>query len=164
MAIARDHAEWLSLLDVSGPFLSLSVLVDAFPQGMEAHDAAHMAVLRQAAREWGETTRPETAIHQAWIRFVLNQTLGFPDELIAQGQALPPQLAVPVPSTGRRSDRTWRSSHRPGGLMPARPAYWCTSCHRGKSWRSRCQAGIGTPRRRPVWSICCMDPGCGLAW
>jgi hypothetical protein len=96
MAIARDHAEWLSLLDISGPFLSLSVLVDAFPQGLEAHDSAHMAVLRQAAREWGETAGPDAAIHQAWVRFVLGQTLGFPDELIAQGQALPPHLAVAV--------------------------------------------------------------------
>ena len=100
MAIARDHAEWLSLLDISGPFLSLSVLVDAFPQGLEAHDSAHMAILRQAAREWGETTSPDMAIHQAWIRFVLSQTLGFPDELIAEGQALPPQLAVSVPEYG----------------------------------------------------------------
>jgi hypothetical protein len=27
MSIARHHAEWLSLLDVSGPFLSLPVLL-----------------------------------------------------------------------------------------------------------------------------------------
>jgi hypothetical protein len=100
MAIARDHAEWLSLLDISGPFLSLSVLADAFPQGLEAHDSSHMAVLRQAAREWGETAQPDAAIHQAWVRFVLGQTLSFPDELIAEGQALSSQVAVAVPEYG----------------------------------------------------------------
>ncbi len=103
MSIARHHAEWLSLVEVSGPFLSLPVLVDAFPQGLEAHDPAHMATLRSAAREWeqeGTGSRPDPAIHGAWIRFVLGQTLGFPAELMVEGQALPPGLAVPVPEYG----------------------------------------------------------------
>jgi hypothetical protein len=95
-AIARHHSEWLSLVESSGPFLSLPVLADVFPQGLEAHDAAHIALLRQAAREWGENRTPDPAIHRAWIRFVLSETLGFPDQLIAEGQALPAQLAVPV--------------------------------------------------------------------
>jgi len=103
MSIARHHAEWLSLVEVSGPFLSLPVLVDAFPQGLEAHDPNHTATLRSAAREWeqdGAGSRPDPAIHGAWIRFVLGQTLGFPAELMAEGQALPPGLAVPVPEYG----------------------------------------------------------------
>ena len=31
-SITRHHSEWLSLVEVTGPFLSLSVLVRAFPQ------------------------------------------------------------------------------------------------------------------------------------
>jgi len=38
MSIARHHAEWLSLVEVSGPFLSMPVLMRVFPQGLEAHD------------------------------------------------------------------------------------------------------------------------------
>ena len=38
MSIARHHAEWLPLVEVSGPFLSMPVLLEAFPQGLEAHD------------------------------------------------------------------------------------------------------------------------------
>ena len=38
MSIARHHAEWLSLLEISGPFLSMPVLLRAFPQGLDAHD------------------------------------------------------------------------------------------------------------------------------
>lgn len=38
-SIARHHAEWLSLLDIIGPFLSTPVLFDAFPQGLDAHDS-----------------------------------------------------------------------------------------------------------------------------
>jgi hypothetical protein len=33
--IARHHAEWLSLVEVSGPLLTLPVLQRAFPQGLE---------------------------------------------------------------------------------------------------------------------------------
>ena len=38
MSIARHHAEWLSLIEISGPFLSMPVLLDIFPQGLDAHD------------------------------------------------------------------------------------------------------------------------------
>ena len=38
MSIARHHAGWLPLVGVSGPFLSMPVLLEAFPQGLEAHD------------------------------------------------------------------------------------------------------------------------------
>ncbi len=38
MSIARHHAEWLSLLEVSGPFLSMPVLLRVFPQGLDAHE------------------------------------------------------------------------------------------------------------------------------
>ena len=103
MSIARHHAEWLSLVEVSGPFLSMPVLVDVFPQGLEAHDAAHMAILRQAAREWDaqrEGSRRDPTLHHAWVRFVLGQTLGFPDDIIVEGQGMPPQLAVSVPEYG----------------------------------------------------------------
>ncbi len=39
MSIARHHNEWLSLLEVSGPFLSLPVLMRVFPQGLEEQDS-----------------------------------------------------------------------------------------------------------------------------
>ena len=34
MSTARHHAEWLSLVEVSGAFLSQPVLLRAFPQGL----------------------------------------------------------------------------------------------------------------------------------
>ena len=47
MSIARHHAAWLSLMEVSGPFLSLPVLMRAFPQGLDAHDPERLATLRR---------------------------------------------------------------------------------------------------------------------
>ena len=54
MSIAKHHAEWLSLIEVSGPFLSLPVLVQRFPQGMDGHDPDHSRALRQVHEEWDQ--------------------------------------------------------------------------------------------------------------
>ena len=83
MSIARHHAEWLSLVPVSGPFLSLPVLMEAFPQGLDAHDAEHARLLRLAYEEWDDSFQKKTAdpsVHDAWIKFVLTKTLEFDDE------------------------------------------------------------------------------------
>jgi hypothetical protein len=76
MSIARHHAEWLSLVEVSGPFLSMPVLLEAFPTGLEAHDPDHHRLLRLAHDEW-EAKPNNPATHNAWIRFVLRKTLDY---------------------------------------------------------------------------------------
>jgi len=50
MSIARQHAEWLSLIEVSGPFLSMPVLLSVFPQGLEKdeREAEQRRTLRMA--------------------------------------------------------------------------------------------------------------------
>ncbi len=93
MSIPRHHAEWLSLLEISGPFLSLPVLLRVFPQGLDEDDPAHWRELRLAYEEWLDNQfglQPDPTIHQAWIRYVLQQTLELPDEVLAEGQAIPP--------------------------------------------------------------------------
>jgi hypothetical protein len=100
MSTARHHAEWLSLVEVSGPFLSLPVLLRVFPQGLDAHDAEHARALRMAFAEWQDNQAgpgPTAAIHDAWIRFVLTQTLGLDEKVLVEGQAVPQSLQVSVP-------------------------------------------------------------------
>ena len=75
MSIARHHSEWLSLVPNSGPFLSLPVLAQAFPQGLDAHDTDHARRLRQAFVEFDE----DSTLSRAWIKLVLAETLGFDD-------------------------------------------------------------------------------------
>ena len=91
MSIARHHTEWLSLLDISGPFLSLPVLMRALPQGLEARDVEDVRNLRAAYGEWLDNQlglTPEPAIHRAWIDYVLVDLLGYDDETLrAAGQA-----------------------------------------------------------------------------
>jgi hypothetical protein len=46
LSIARHHAEWLSLVPVPGPFLSLPVLMEAFNTGLEPHEPKHVRLLK----------------------------------------------------------------------------------------------------------------------
>ena len=107
MSIARHHAEWLSLVPVSGPFLSLPVLMEAFPQGLDAHDAEHARLLRLAYEEWREGQKGRRGragdartTHHEWVKFVLTKTLEFEESLLAEGQAIPQTLQVEVPDHG----------------------------------------------------------------
>src|SRR3990172_6183078 len=99
MSPARHHVEWLSLVETSGPFLSLPVLLRTFPHGLDAHDPEHARDLRLALEEW-EDSPDDPAIHTAWVRFVLTRVLELPDEVLARGQAIPGTLRVAVAEHG----------------------------------------------------------------
>lgn len=87
-SIAAHHAEWMSLVDVSGPFLSIGVLKEALPNGLIAHDAHIAAELRAALDQWADPTvlgRPSTdadAVQRAFIRFVLHEVLSFDEDVL----------------------------------------------------------------------------------
>ena len=102
MSIAKHHAEWLSLIEVSGPFLSLPVLVQRFPQGMDAHDPEHAKALRQVYEEWDQDQngdRPDPAIHRQWIDWVIRNTLDLGDVLV-EGQKIPQTLKADLAEHG----------------------------------------------------------------
>ena len=102
MSIAKHHAEWLSLIEVSGPFLSLPVLVQRFPQGMDAHDPEHAKALRQVYEEWDQDQngdRADPAIHHQWIDWVLRNTLDLGDVLV-EGQKIPQTLKADLAEHG----------------------------------------------------------------
>ena len=79
MSIRDVHHEWLSLIEISGPFLAVPVLKEVFPQGLGELDAAKRKRLRQAYDEWHEaqeTDDPRFAdLHTAWIDEVLSRGL-----------------------------------------------------------------------------------------
>jgi len=78
MSIARHHAEWLSLVPVSGPFLSLPVLMEAFNAGLEPHDPDQSRLLRQEYANWQdsfENRKGDPAPHQHWMKFVRSRSI-----------------------------------------------------------------------------------------
>lgn len=79
MVTQTQHHDWLSLVEISGPFLAVPVLKEAFPQGLEELNATKRKRLRQAYDEWREaleTDAPRFAdLHSAWIDEVLSRGL-----------------------------------------------------------------------------------------
>src|SRR4051794_36097890 len=100
MSIARHHAEWLSLVPVSGPFLSLPVLLEAFNTGLEPHDPEQSRLLRQEYGNWQasfEQRKADPVPYQNWINFVLIKILELDERVLVEGQAIPQTLQVDVP-------------------------------------------------------------------
>lgn len=99
MNTSRHHADWLSLVEVSGPFLSLPVLLRVFPQGLDARDSVQAKALRDAYDEWQKSpTAPGR--QRGWILHVLTNLLGYPSELVTEGQTLPAGLEANVAQMG----------------------------------------------------------------
>lgn len=97
------HAEWLGLVEISGPFLSLPVLERVFPQGLDMLDSDHATKLRLAREEWAEENErpePDREIHDAWIRYVLNETLDYIPDVLVEPGAVPPELTTVVEEHG----------------------------------------------------------------
>ena len=100
MSPARHHAEWLSLVETSGPFLSMPVLLRVFPQGLDQRNPAKAAELREAYEDWLERGGTKPAVHHAWIRHVLEKMLEYPPEFLAEGQAIPPGMEATMSNVG----------------------------------------------------------------
>ncbi len=83
------------MLEVSGPFLSLPVLVDAFPQELDVDDSKVAARTGVAYEEW-LADHDDPDIHAQWIRFVLDEILEFPDSVIHEASAFDDLLQVRI--------------------------------------------------------------------
>jgi hypothetical protein len=96
MTTLSHHGEWLSLIDVSGPFLTESVLKEAFPQGLEGLESEKRRTVRQAYDEWREALDLDDAdllkIHRAWIDLVLKQALELDED--GRGEVLKPATSL----------------------------------------------------------------------
>src|SRR5271168_1216524 len=98
-SVSRHHADWLSLVEVSGPFVSLPVLMRIFPQGLDPRDPAQAKALRAAYEEWQD--KPAAPARQrAWILNVLTALLGYPVGQITEGQTVPAGMEANMAELG----------------------------------------------------------------
>lgn len=80
MPNVAEHKEWLSLIDVSGPFLTLPVLNEKLPHGLDALEDGLATRLRLA---WEEKAQAGTeAAARAFMHFVLAGVLGYDEEVL----------------------------------------------------------------------------------
>lgn len=99
MSVTRHHADWLSLIESSGPFISLPVLMRVFPQGLEPRDPAQGKALRSAYEEWHDNPGAPGK-QRTWLLYVLTAVLGYPAELITEGQSMPAGMEASMPEMG----------------------------------------------------------------
>ncbi|MFE5887398.1 Eco57I restriction-modification methylase domain-containing protein [Streptomyces sp. NPDC056462] len=80
----RQHQEWLDLTEVSGPFLTMPVLLRAWPQ-LDTLEKDERARLRARHADWQTDT---TAGRDEWVAYLLGRLLGWGDALaFRQGDA-----------------------------------------------------------------------------
>ena len=86
------HAEWLSLVEVSGPFLAVAVLDRVFPQGLEAIYPEAKRHIRSAYEEWcdavSEDDKDLQALHKEWVHLVISDFLEIPDKVLLPGNSV----------------------------------------------------------------------------
>ncbi|MFZ4188985.1 Eco57I restriction-modification methylase domain-containing protein [Streptomyces pseudogriseolus] len=85
----EQHEDWLRLLRPDGPFVSLPVLVGAFPQGLDTVPAETWTRLRQA---WAEVQEDPALLRHAWEKLVLDELLGWRSPGLRDGSAIPESL------------------------------------------------------------------------
>lgn len=102
-SITKTHSDWLSLIEISGPFVSIPILADAFPQGVEdvAPEAARSL---KADYEFWQENADDPAVHSAWVRLVLESLLGYATvetedvlSVLLSGQGIPAGLKAEFP-------------------------------------------------------------------
>src|SRR3979411_2324800 len=73
---AFDHAGWLGLIQVSGPFLSVPVLRRTWPAGLDALEVPVRTELRTAHADYFDVPAA-TRNRDDWIRYLLADLLGW---------------------------------------------------------------------------------------
>ncbi|MFJ9173867.1 Eco57I restriction-modification methylase domain-containing protein [Streptomyces sp. NPDC102360] len=73
----RQHQEWLDLTEVSGPFLTMPILLRAWPQ-LDTLEKDERARLRAHHADWQTDT---VAGRDEWVAYVLSRLLGWNDAL-----------------------------------------------------------------------------------
>jgi len=100
MSAASEYAELLKLIEVSGPFLSLPVYREVFPQGLIKDAPELTRELRELYTEWCAARKlaPQSVspAQREWLRAVLLTLLEWPADLLAEDNAIPQNLSYLV--------------------------------------------------------------------
>lgn len=78
---ADQHAEWLRLVAPDGPFLSVDVLTQAFPHGLDSVDTDTRSQVRRA---WNEVQADPDLLLPSWVDFVTGELLGWKPRFLTE--------------------------------------------------------------------------------
>src|SRR5690349_4511787 len=85
-----QHAEWLDLIRPDGPFLTVPVLVEALPHGL---DTVPAGVRDRVRRGWDELQEAPDLLGPAWADLILGEVLRYPASARSDGTRLAEQSA-----------------------------------------------------------------------
>ncbi|MGC4761250.1 Eco57I restriction-modification methylase domain-containing protein [Micromonospora sp. DT46] len=108
--IDEQHAEWLGLLRPEGPFLTVPVLVEALPHGL---DTVPDDTRNRIRRGWAEVQDAPDLLGPAWVELILGELLGYPASARTDD-------AVGVAGSGDFRPDAVLSGPQPGGGRAAR--------------------------------------------
>ncbi|MFC8848653.1 MULTISPECIES: Eco57I restriction-modification methylase domain-containing protein [unclassified Micromonospora] len=146
--IDEQHAEWLGLLRPEGPFLTVPVLVEALPHGL---DTVPNDMRDRIRRGWAEVQDAPDLLGPAWVELVLGELLGYPASARADD-------AVGVADSGGFRPDAVLSGPQPGGGRAAR-----LHVHRLPFDASLTAARGGRPSPVEQAAQLCRDTGVPLA-
>jgi hypothetical protein len=96
----------------------MPVLLRVFPQGLDPRDPAEAFKLREAYDDWLDRGPKQPAVHQAWLRHVLSQLLGYAGEFLVEGQAIPPGIEAIMANFGETLRADFALKHREHDRKP----------------------------------------------
>lgn len=111
----QQHRDWLSLVETTGPFLSLPVLRATWP----TLDALEKPVRERLRREHTAWQADPTAQQQAWTEYVLRELLAWDDALRWQDEDDLTHLALDVPEHSSRVTPSFALVNPEGEAKPA---------------------------------------------
>ena len=94
-SVASVHADWLTLVEPNGPFLTLPVLRRVWPNGLDHLDTQARAEVR---RHVADLNTADAASVTKWIEWVLRDLLDYGARL-ATGPGFPPPFSTLSRST-----------------------------------------------------------------
>ncbi|MEH1014224.1 DNA methyltransferase [Micromonospora sp. CPCC 206060] len=147
---AEQHAEWLGLLRPDGPFLTVPVLAEALPQGL---DTVPETVRARIRRGWAEVQESPDLLGPPWTELILTELLRYPDSARTDGSSLPAETVT----GGFRPDLVL-SGPQPGGGRAAR-----LHVHRHPVGTPLTTARGGQPALTERAAQLCRDTGTPLA-
>ena len=102
----NEHLEWLSLLDVSGPFLTLPVLLERLPDGLDPLEATAAGRLR-AALAARDADRRSPAACREFVSFVLSELLEYDAGVLVEAEGHPHAPCLSLPEMGVELRPDW---------------------------------------------------------
>ncbi|MDA8073382.1 MAG: restriction endonuclease [Actinomycetota bacterium] len=93
--VTLRHADWLSLVDATGPFLTLPVLRRVWPSGLDRTPPGRCAEVREMVAGLGR----DDVSRRRFVEWVLRRLLAFGPTL-REGQGVPETLVVPLAEHG----------------------------------------------------------------